>query len=283
MFFDTHANRLSNIIKVSKLTTTSGASRKKNKLDFSVMNKLKNAKFGLIAKNNSGKSRTGRYTVFSKGRALKRLKLLRVNYSFRDSSIILPVGINTNLRNKKMSLSTLTASGKTSQLPLNDSSSLFLLSYFNGLTHKKSLIYKSLISLMPNISLSSAYGLLAYVNQGSSVSFLELHPSKGIQYVRSSGSKGILLKQDSLSGSSIVKLPSKVKKVFSSYSLSCPGRVSFSEKKLLNTTSSVKGTVKLLKPRSRGVAKNPVDHPHGGRAKAIKYQRTPWGKTTKFK
>jgi ribosomal protein L2 len=28
---------------------------------------------------------------------------------------------------------------------------------------------------------------------------------------------------------------------------------------------------------------NPVDHPHGGRNKAIKYQRTPWGKTTKFK
>jgi len=25
----------------------------------------------------------------------------------------------------------------------------------------------------------------------------------------------------------------------------------------------------------RGVAKNPIDHPHGGRAKAIRYQRTP--------
>jgi large subunit ribosomal protein L2 len=28
---------------------------------------------------------------------------------------------------------------------------------------------------------------------------------------------------------------------------------------------------------------NPVDHPHGGRTKAIRYPRTPWGKTTKFK
>jgi ribosomal protein L2 len=28
---------------------------------------------------------------------------------------------------------------------------------------------------------------------------------------------------------------------------------------------------------------NPIDHPHGGRAKAIRYQRTPWGKTTKYK
>lgn len=28
---------------------------------------------------------------------------------------------------------------------------------------------------------------------------------------------------------------------------------------------------------------NPVDHPHGGRAKSIKYPRTPWGLTTKYK
>ena len=29
------------------------------------------------------------------------------------------------------------------------------------------------------------------------------------------------------------------------------------------------------KPKVRGVAKNPIDHPHGGRTKAIKYPRTP--------
>jgi large subunit ribosomal protein L2 len=38
-----------------------------------------------------------------------------------------------------------------------------------------------------------------------------------------------------------------------------------------------------LKSIVRGVAMNPVDHPHGGRTKAIRYQRTPWGKTTKYK
>jgi large subunit ribosomal protein L2 len=38
-----------------------------------------------------------------------------------------------------------------------------------------------------------------------------------------------------------------------------------------------------VKPLVRGVAMNPVDHPHGGRTKSIKYPRTPWGKTTKFK
>jgi large subunit ribosomal protein L2 len=28
---------------------------------------------------------------------------------------------------------------------------------------------------------------------------------------------------------------------------------------------------------------NPVDHPHGGRSSSVRYPRTPWGKTTKFK
>ena len=35
-------------------------------------------------------------------------------------------------------------------------------------------------------------------------------------------------------------------------------------------------------PQVRGVAKNPNDHPHGGRTKSVKYPRTPWGKTTKY-
>ena len=38
-----------------------------------------------------------------------------------------------------------------------------------------------------------------------------------------------------------------------------------------------------IKSLVRGVAMNPVDHPHGGRTKSIKYPQTPWGKTTKFK
>jgi len=37
------------------------------------------------------------------------------------------------------------------------------------------------------------------------------------------------------------------------------------------------------KPKVRGVAKNPVDHPHGGRTKSIRFQQTPWGKPAKRK
>lgn len=36
------------------------------------------------------------------------------------------------------------------------------------------------------------------------------------------------------------------------------------------------------RPVVRGVAKNPIDHPHGGRTKSNSPERTPWGKVAKF-
>lgn len=39
---------------------------------------------------------------------------------------------------------------------------------------------------------------------------------------------------------------------------------------------------KFKKPKVRGVAKNPVDHPHGGRTKTNKPEVSPWGWVTKL-
>ena len=39
---------------------------------------------------------------------------------------------------------------------------------------------------------------------------------------------------------------------------------------------------KGYRPSVRGVAMNPVDHPHGGRTKSNSPERTPWGKIAKF-
>ena len=59
------------------------------------------------------------------------------------------------------------------------------------------------------------------------------------------------------------------------YSLGSIGPVSLSEKKHVRNTKA--GFYKNLGKKSivRGVAMNPVDHPHGGRTKAIRYPRTP--------
>jgi ribosomal protein L2 len=66
-----------------------------------------------------------------------------------------------------------------------------------------------------------------------------------------------------------------VQKIFSSYSTGSPDRLPFLQKKLKNPAKAGFKVSLGNKTLSRGVAKNPVDHPHGGRNKAIRYQRTP--------
>lgn len=80
-----------------------------------------------------------------------------------------------------------------------------------------------------------------------------------------------------------IALPSGRIRRFSLYAVAAVGPVAFSEKKRLRDTRAGTNRKFGKKVLTRGVAKNPIDHPHGGRTKAIRYPRTPWGKTTKFK
>jgi large subunit ribosomal protein L2 len=73
----------------------------------------------------------------------------------------------------------------------------------------------------------------------------------------------------------LVKLPSGVYKVFSVYSTGTLSQVPLINNNLVSHANAGFFKKKGKKSLSRGVAKNPVDHPHGGRNKAIKYQRTP--------
>jgi large subunit ribosomal protein L2 len=116
---------------------------------------------------------------------------------------------------------------------------------------------------------------LVQLKKNQPISLLEIAPGRSIQYARAVGSNAIAIKMDSRTGTGLVKLPSGVKKIFSIYSLASPGQVALSLKKKIKITSA--GFFKKMGKKSitRGVAKNPVDHPHGGRNKAIRYQRTP--------
>lgn len=109
----------------------------------------------------------------------------------------------------------------------------------------------------------------------SKISFLSSQPTKPIQYIRSSGTVGVLLKINMSTHTAVVRLPSGVKKLFSLYTIVAFGAVSLNiKKKLLNNKSGF-WQIFGVKPKVRGVARNPVDHPHGGRTKSIKYPRTP--------
>jgi large subunit ribosomal protein L2 len=150
--------------------------------------------------------------------------------------------------------------------------------FIKGNTPSKQFIYLSKFIKIPQIVF-----FLSQLPLYKPLSFLEIYPKKGSQYSQSAGSKSFLVKIDLKSSTALVKLPSGVHKIFSPYTNGFIGPAPLNSS-LLKTQSNAgffKKTGK--KSLSRGVAKNPVDHPHGGRNKAIKYQRTPWGKTTKFK
>lgn len=72
-----------------------------------------------------------------------------------------------------------------------------------------------------------------------------------------------------------MKLPSGVKKVFSTYAIASLGSVALPNQKKCKVNKAGFFSNLGKKSKVRGVAKNPVDHPHGGRNKAIRYQRTP--------
>ena len=112
---------------------------------------------------------------------------------------------------------------------------------------------------------------------------LELLPGEGIKYIRSPGTTGHLIKIDQKLNTALVKMPSGVRKVFSVFSLGALGTNPFSDNKYWKSNKAGYYNNKGCKSKVRGVARNPVDHPHGGRAKTVAYPRTPWGKTTKFK
>jgi large subunit ribosomal protein L2 len=118
-------------------------------------------------------------------------------------------------------------------------------------------------------------GLIMYLPKNKPISLLELKPYKAVQYIRSTGVFGLITKMDLRVHTALIKMPSGVRKVFSTHALGSTGAIALHiNKNYLNNYAGFRKK-KGYKSIVRGVAMNPVDHPHGGRAKSIKYQRTP--------
>lgn len=222
--------------------------------------------------SKAGRGKSGRIVLWTKSSIKHRLMFPKINYSFRYRFI----GIVSTFRlipfqNKLVSL-LFFSSGSVAYVQAPESFKIFSFIYFPA----KSRTVKGLYS---NPSLF----ILAYIKRLSKVSLVELYPGSGIQYVRSAGTSARLTKIDVNSHTAVLQLPSGVRKSFSLYSIASVGPVALKIKKLTANTKSGYWRNFGLKPRVRGIARNPVDHPHGGRTKSIKYPRTPWGKTTKFK
>lgn len=119
---------------------------------------------------------------------------------------------------------------------------------------------------------------------GTIVHNVEMKPMKGGQLARSAGSFITLVGKDS--GYAQLKMPSGELRIVSLECKATIGVVSNSDQK--NTKIGKAGRSRWLgrRPVVRGVAMNPVDHPHGGgegKTSGGRHPVTPWGKPTKGK
>jgi len=277
------ANNFKQNYLILKKGVTSGGSRSiffiKNKLPLQII--IKNLIYSRVSK--SGRNTSGQKVLRTRKSLKKKNSSFSINYSFRSLYIgFIASIVMVPFSNKLISLLFL-SSGSVSYVPSTINHRLFLMTRFYSSLIKLKKRKNSLFVPSGFSDIKSIFHILKDLPRNVPISLIELTPGKGVQYVRSSGTSAKMSKRDWRLNIGLLKLPSGVKKVFSTFSLASLGSVALPEKKMLKNTKA--GFYKNFGRNSivRGVAMNPVDHPHGGRTKSIKYPRTPWGKTTKYK
>jgi large subunit ribosomal protein L2 len=140
------------------------------------------------------------------------------------------------------------------------------------------------VILNGTVSLGSAM-LLKDVPLGAYVHNVESYPLGGGKFLRAAGAKGQIFRKSKFG---IVTIRVKKKRFFfvSDRCLSVFGVVSNIDFKLSKLRKAGDSRWLGFRPHVRGVAMNPVDHPHGGgegKTSGGRLPVTPWGKLTKGK
>ena len=119
---------------------------------------------------------------------------------------------------------------------------------------------------------------------GTIVHNVELKPGKGGQIARSAGTYAQLVGRDQ--GMAILRLNSGEQRLVPGACFASVGAVSNPDHGNINDGKAGRSVWRGKRPHVRGVAMNPVDHPHGGgegRTSGGRHPVTPWGKPTKGK
>lgn len=125
---------------------------------------------------------------------------------------------------------------------------------------------------------------LKNIPSGTMIHNIEMKPEKGAQIARSAGAYAQILGKDS--GYTLIKMRSgEVRKILSECYATI-GVVSNLDQQNIKKGKAGRNRWLGIRPSVRGVAKNPVDHPHGGgngKTSGGRHPVTPWGKSTKGK
>jgi len=117
---------------------------------------------------------------------------------------------------------------------------------------------------------------------GTIIHNVELKPGRGGQMARAAGTYVQLIGKDS--GYAQLRLTSGELRMAPAKCLATVGAVSNSDNQNINLSKAGRNRWLGKRPQVRGVAMNPVDHPHGGgegRTSGGRHPVSPWGKPTK--
>ncbi len=161
-----------------------------------------------------------------------------------------------------------------------------LVLYANGLISYRVLVYKNFINdvlmsynSIPETLRNGDSCVIKYISSGSIICNMELFPNYGAQLSRSAGTSALLLKKDDLYA--YVKVSSNKIIILSIYCIAFLGTISNRNYRYINLGKAGRTRLMGIRPTVRGVAMNPVDHPHGGgegKKSKKSYPRSPWGK-----
>lgn len=172
----------------------------------------------------------------------------------------------------------------------NRSAFIALICYLNGIlsyiiaTEKLEFETKLFVGIPPSFLMSkikTGYILPIFLcSEGAFLNTVELNLQKGGTLARAAGTALTLMKK-LLPDYYLMKLPSKEQILLNRKSVANLGRVSNPDRKFTFYYNA--GQMRRLgwKPKVRGVARNPIDHPHGGGGG--KCSVTPWAKVAKTK
>ncbi|HLJ29158.1 MAG TPA: 50S ribosomal protein L2 [Candidatus Angelobacter sp.] len=123
---------------------------------------------------------------------------------------------------------------------------------------------------------------LRHIPAGTTIHNIELRPGKGAQMVRSAGGSAQLVAKEG--DYALVKLPSGETRKVLIDCMATVGQIGNVDHE--NVSIGKAGRTRWLgrRPVNRGVAMNPVDHPHGGgegKTSGGRHPVTPWGQPTR--
>ena len=170
----------------------------------------------------------------------------------------------------------------------NRSANLALLAYADGekryiLAPRGLAAGDTVISSNERVEFTVGFSLpLAVIPPATKVHAIELHPGRGAQIARSAGQAAQLISIDG--DRATVKLPSGETRYLSARCRATIGEVGNHEHQNQSLGKAGRSRGLGRRPRVRGVAMNPVDHPMGGgegRTSGGGHPQSPWGQLSK--